>query len=508
MAITINGGLIGSTKEAKFKTEVRQIQEYLEAEKVSIIIKQESNVPVAIPSTLDELRIDEKLKQKYGEKLTIDQSEIKLLYNVDKVTEQEANWLQELGIEQNQGSLTFKQEIEGIAFDTEKIGEFVNLDSLKEQIKEKYPETCILYSLILGNVEAIEIFDIDVNGTYKTVAMNYVGLKEIEKIIQEEGLANDIIIEETSDNQYVQEILSIANEYEIINSVKNKTVEQINSLSNSLTYINNVNLYVSLNENNLIIDAKGNVNNNDLGLILMSEEEANALFTFEEHSETNGIAKVALTNYIGNESEVKIPDFVYDSNGDVIKWVDEIKRNSFDLPTLISLPSVWEISNEEYSQMTVSELYDYLVGETYTGENGDSTDNNIKKALLIEILQDEGMAEEDLVIDDQGIPYIYTTIEEGAVPKPEQELKKITIGNAMRTVEESAFNGSSITEIICLIGSIGEINTNAFSGCTNLSIIRLPRQNLDEEQPEGFDTYWGAPNENIKIYDAIGEYPR
>ena len=112
--VAINGGLITVTQEAKFKTEVRQIEEGLQVRKAVLLAENLGTLENITSITIDELDIDQKLKTKYAEKLIISKEtdDFVLYYNEANVTNQEKIWLEELGIEKVKGEEPFINDFE------------------------------------------------------------------------------------------------------------------------------------------------------------------------------------------------------------------------------------------------------------------------------------------------------------------------------------------------------------------------------------------------------------
>lgn len=103
--VALNGGLFSSTQKAAYQTEVRTVQEQLEAEKVVKIAENDGNIPSDFGITISNLAISEELKNKYGEKLIISKDGT-LYYNSSVVIdEEEQSWLEEIGIETYEGQI-------------------------------------------------------------------------------------------------------------------------------------------------------------------------------------------------------------------------------------------------------------------------------------------------------------------------------------------------------------------------------------------------------------------
>ena len=92
----INGGLIGTSQEAKYKTEISQIKEALEEEIINRKALKESTDNI----TIADLEISDKLKEKYQNKLEITNGEIYYIpYEIDK--NEQMQWLEDMNIMAN-----------------------------------------------------------------------------------------------------------------------------------------------------------------------------------------------------------------------------------------------------------------------------------------------------------------------------------------------------------------------------------------------------------------------
>lgn len=90
----INGGLIGTSQEAKYKTQISQIKEALEEE----IINRKALKEPTDNITIADLDISNKLKEKYKDKLIV--SEIcEIEYDPSVITDMtEQKWLEDIGV--------------------------------------------------------------------------------------------------------------------------------------------------------------------------------------------------------------------------------------------------------------------------------------------------------------------------------------------------------------------------------------------------------------------------
>ena len=282
-----------------------------------------------------------------------------LCYNSEKVTSQEIEWLEELGI---YGGRDFKQYVTITAGSSKTNDGYIGLEELAGNIKQEYP-ACIAYGIwnMLTSPEDL----------------------------------GDIFGEDTA------------------------TAEN--------PYINDIKLYVSFGEYDLEINTLGEVkdlNNpnsdeeNDVGIILMSEEEANDIIRISAIGSTNDstgvdLPEYAIISYIGEETgEVRVPNVIYDSEtGTKTKMITVIEENAFNPETtsLVSIIDMIEGMTEDYykNTLTVADLYKGITGSDYTGDNGTSTAVSDKNELIIEFLETTFNVGEEHIIITNDIPHAY-----------------------------------------------------------------------------------------------------
>ena len=99
VTVALNGGLFGTTQKAAYQTEVRTVQEQLEAEKVTKIAENDGNIPSDFGITISNLAISDELKEKYGTKLIVSKDGTLYYDPAVVIDEEERNWLEEIGIE-------------------------------------------------------------------------------------------------------------------------------------------------------------------------------------------------------------------------------------------------------------------------------------------------------------------------------------------------------------------------------------------------------------------------
>ena len=506
--VAINGGLITVTQEAKFKTEVRQIQEGLQVRKTVLLAENLGTLENISSITIDELDVDQKLKTKFAQKLIIskESDDFVFYYDSEKVTSQEKEWLEELGI---YGELTFKQKVERIVASTPKIEGYADFDAIVEAVKMEHEDACMIY-------ESVDFYQlIDSNSANYIDSLNKkIAAKRILKIIEDAELSEDTVIKTGTGNSSIDEIIDIVNQYEL-NFIEDCNVKDAKE-NIAAFYDLDYNLYIASDEGDLVIDIIGNVDYSSK-ITLMSETEAEGMFTLTENDVEDGITKLTINAYIGKEKNVKIPDVIYNENGNFTKVITEI--SSFDSP-IKPFYEIFNMNLEEYNNITVAEIWNIVTKTTYEGENGAVTDNKTKYETLLPLLFNMGLTEKDVILKDDYIPYVYV-VESTPVPMPENaivvEIETITISRNVEEINAKAFlNQTSLTEIKYDIPKWKPtIASDAFEGCTNLTIIRFRggewpfyHKNLGtgaEDPIEGYETYWGAPNENVRIYDDKGE---
>ena len=96
ITLVIQGGLFDSAKKAKYQTEISEIKDALETEKVLKVSENGGKVPIDYGITLNDLDISESLKEGYKDELII--SNGILYYNPDNIEETRKNWIEEINI--------------------------------------------------------------------------------------------------------------------------------------------------------------------------------------------------------------------------------------------------------------------------------------------------------------------------------------------------------------------------------------------------------------------------
>ena len=301
-----------------------------------------------------------------------------------------------------------------------------------------------------------------------------------------------------------------------------KTEKDVVLKDNDFISIADVSFCLASKEGNLLIDDKGNVYDNDI--VIMSETEAEAMFALEEYDVEDGIAYLSINEYKGTEKNVKIPDVIYDENGNITKMITKI--NSF-IPSVTPLYEAIYIDSDTYNEYNPIQIWNCVTDNKlpYPGDAEKDAiikgkeNNKAKYDKMVEhgLLGIVGLTEEDIILDNDYIPYLYIG-EKGPIPIPEHtKIEKITISSNIIEIGTKAFLGQTALTEIKYKTPFGRptIAEDAFDGCTSLKSIRFVGDDkwpfyydhAGEGNPlpiEGYQTYWGAPNENVKIYDVDG----
>lgn len=153
----INGGLFTASQEAKFKTEVSQIKEFMETQKAVIIA--ENNGLQQDTYELDKIMeaIPDKLTEKY---LNTNKFEIingELYYKAENLTENEIQWCIDLGIAANMDIVAYMNFKATENFDEtytwyegSTITGIVDLEAVRRDLKARYPDAVFSYIYVAG----------------------------------------------------------------------------------------------------------------------------------------------------------------------------------------------------------------------------------------------------------------------------------------------------------------------------------------------------------------------
>lgn len=153
----INGGLFTASQEAKFKTEVSQIKEFVETQKVVEIADNNGVVPDSFNTENLKQAIPDKLLEKYIDTKLEILFDGNLYYIASNLTEKEIQWCEEIGISGTPGIEAFMNNRAEVHFDSaykwtddSTITGIVDLEAVRRDLKARYPDAVFSYIYVAG----------------------------------------------------------------------------------------------------------------------------------------------------------------------------------------------------------------------------------------------------------------------------------------------------------------------------------------------------------------------
>lgn len=153
----INGGLFTASQEAKFKTEVSQIKEFVETQKVVEIADNNGVVPDSFNTENLKQAIPDKLLEKYIDTKLEILFDGNLYYIASNLTEKEIQWCEEIGISGTPGIEAFMNNRAEVHFDStykwtddSTITGIVDLEAVRLELKARYPDAVFSYIYVAG----------------------------------------------------------------------------------------------------------------------------------------------------------------------------------------------------------------------------------------------------------------------------------------------------------------------------------------------------------------------
>ena len=153
----INGGLFTASQEAKFKTEVSQIKEFVETQKVVEIADNNGVVPDSFNTENLKQAIPDKLLEKYIDTKLEILFDGNLYYIASNLTEKEIQWCEEIGISGTPGIEAFMNNSAEVHFnstykwtDDSTITGIVDLEAVRLDLKARYPDAVFSYIYVPG----------------------------------------------------------------------------------------------------------------------------------------------------------------------------------------------------------------------------------------------------------------------------------------------------------------------------------------------------------------------
>lgn len=153
----INGGLFTASQEAKFKTEVSQIKEFMETQKAVEIADNNGVVPDSFNTENLKQAIPDKLLEKYIDTKLEILFDGNLYYIASNLTEKEIQWCEEIGISGTPGIEAFMNNRAEVHFDStykwtddSTITGIVDLEAVRLDLKARYPDAVFSYIYVAG----------------------------------------------------------------------------------------------------------------------------------------------------------------------------------------------------------------------------------------------------------------------------------------------------------------------------------------------------------------------
>lgn len=171
----INGGLFTASQEAKFKTEVSQIKEFVETQKVVEIADNNGVVPDSFNTENLKQAIPDKLLEKYIDTKLEILFDGNLYYIASNLTEKEIQWCEEIGISGTPGIEAFMNNRAEVHFnstykwtDDSTITGIVDLEEVRKDLKERYPDAVFSYIFVAGEIGHPDIYALS-SGEYRNI---------------------------------------------------------------------------------------------------------------------------------------------------------------------------------------------------------------------------------------------------------------------------------------------------------------------------------------------------
>ncbi len=126
--VALNGGLLNQAQKAKYQTEVSVIKDYVTEKTATLLAENQNNDAFKGLTSLEQLDMDQELKDKYKDKLVI--SEGKLYYKPEIVTnEEERQWLEQIDVYPYEGGSIDSDAPKA----TLKVGDYIAYPSVGER---------------------------------------------------------------------------------------------------------------------------------------------------------------------------------------------------------------------------------------------------------------------------------------------------------------------------------------------------------------------------------------
>lgn len=326
----INGGLFTASQEAKFKTEVSQIKEFVETQKVVEIADNNGVVPDSFNTENLKQAIPDKLLEKYIDTKLEILFDGNLYYIASNLTEKEIQWCEEIGISGTPGIEAFMNNRAEVHFDStykwtddSTITGIVDLEAVRLELKARYPDAVFSYIYVPAEKSKPVV--------YALSSEEYRNMKNM--------------LESQESNDVERSLL-------------------LGAIALNIFY-NNEHIYLAANPdlNTTISELY-----NGIEIEMMTKAEAEQMLTFEEATynttETITIENICSGTYLKvtgyKTANPVVPGYVITSDNE-LEGVEEIASEAFaatkPLKTdVITLLPIEQILEKDYSAITLGEI--------------------------------------------------------------------------------------------------------------------------------------------------------
>ena len=537
--VAMTGGIFENSKEAAFKTEAAQIKEAATIKKAEVL-SNDPDTKFFNYGITDLDNVSDSTKTKFSTKLVINQLNGDVYYLEEKVSDQEATWLEQVGIKPYDPGIYDYEDI---------ISDLINKNPntivypITGRYQSSYKDSKLgEYFITLGAGTSSE------NGLEGLgESDNYLRLLGLNRVLykyEQTGYDfTDIVLDlvEPTDNPIQQEINEVMRQYpwpENTNSqdwsINDEAVDAL-----TLQMLN----YLIIENNKVTLlgyEVKKDITNSKQ-IMNIEEFDRNFAYVSDYVFAAGGKDKIAITGYIGNDTKIVIPQFVYDTNS---KKVWEVIGTRDGNPTertiaghLNTFMFGGSLTDEAFNSYTVEQL-ESLAGNitsefalsfdlfTYDESLKNSTDLEVKnREIIIPLIkymvacfqgkQVTSREEVDSVSDayyrvDPSTKYVYVYSESGAiVPAPRKNIEEVVmfVGHckedgdyrSMKLTKGIFTNIPTLKKITVIMSSGDCVDAdNVFYGCNNVEEINMVGNGLDGSGSDTVNTnasnMWGASN--------------
>lgn len=324
----INGGLFTASQEAKFKTEVSQIKEFVETQKVVEIADNNGVVPDSFNTENLKQAIPDKLLEKYIDTKLEILFDGNLYYIASNLTEKEIQWCEEIGISGTPGIEAFMNNRAEVHFDSSykwtddsTITGIVDLEAVRLELKARYPDAVFSYIYVPAEKSKPVV--------YALSSEEYRNMKNMLESQESNDVERSLLLGATALN----------------------------------IFYNNEHIYLAANPdlNTTISELY-----NGIEIEMMTKAEAEQMLTFEEatYNTTETIENICSGTYLKvtgyKTANPVVPGYVITSDNE-LEGVEEIASEAFaatkPLKTdVITLLPIEQILEKDYSAITLGEI--------------------------------------------------------------------------------------------------------------------------------------------------------